>query len=31
MIYLLFGIFVGVIAALAYEIMYFNKNIKDEE
>jgi hypothetical protein len=31
MIYLLFGIFVGVISALAYEIMYFSKNIKDEE
>lgn len=31
MIYLLFGIFVGAIAAIAYEVMYFNKNTKDEE
>jgi len=31
MIYLLFGIFVGVVSAIAYEVMYFYKNTKDEE
>ena len=31
MIYLLFGIFVGAIAAIAYEIMYFSKNTEDDQ